>query len=153
MTWFKSSLVRAFILCFALLSLNAHADEFIEAIKKKYVPEINNPKVCKKGSDLIGGFLKVLRLDNKTFYLMNYHQIQCVGALSIFSGSAGAQYKVIDKKLNEYISFTAYNKEKHEPLMEFKVKVAPKLCPSRVRKLKLNYKNSKFSLEPIGCVK
>jgi hypothetical protein len=89
---------------------------------------------------------------------MNYHGIECVGALSMFSGSAGATYTVIDKDLKEYISFTAYNKVKYEPMMEFKVKVAPKVCPSRVRKIKLNYLKlndggPKFSISPLGCEK
>jgi hypothetical protein len=31
-----------------LLSSTAQADDFIEAIKKKFIPELNDPKICKK---------------------------------------------------------------------------------------------------------
>lgn len=147
---------KCYIIIFSLIIQLAYAESFEnlkDKVIRKYIPEFSKKDtLCQKGSLAKEGYLEKVILSGKEFFIINNHRIVCVGAYSLFSGSGGAEFTVIDKSLKKHFDFYAFEKSKNIPNDHFIFGDRTKKCPSQVIVRRLIFKSDKFSFEDVRCI-
>lgn len=153
MTYFSEMLSKIKIVTFIFILISCtNTSNFRKRLIRTHYPEMLSENECKEGSEFKNGFLTKIKVNNKVYYLTNNHKVYCVGMLSAYSGSAGAEYSVYDENLKLLAS--RYFQESNGPnkLNIFKVVDESKKCKSGFMGVQIIEVNYKISFKNIGCM-